>query len=94
VDSLIVNGSLSLDLTEIREHIVQFYTHLYSEQYSCRPKLDGLSFHFIGDEEGSWLEREFEESEVFEVVKTLNGDKASGSDGFSSEFFPDLLGGP
>jgi hypothetical protein len=33
-------------------------------------------FHSIGEKEGSWLEREFEGSEEFEVVKTLNGDKA------------------
>jgi len=69
-DSLIVNGSLSSDSTEIKEYIV--YMQMFSEQYSWRP---GLSFQAIGEEEGSWLERDFEESEVFEVVKNLNGDK-------------------
>jgi hypothetical protein len=44
---------------------------MYLEQYSLRPTLDGLSFHSIGEEEGSCLEREFEESEIFEVVKKL-----------------------
>jgi hypothetical protein len=33
------------------------------------------------------LERDFEESEVCEVVKTLNDDKAWGLDGFSLAFF-------
>ena len=37
-----------------------------------------FSFHSIGEKVSSCLEREFEESEVFEVVKTLNGDKALG----------------
>jgi len=46
-----------------------------------------ISFQAIGEEEGSWLERDFEESEVFEVVKNLNGDKASRHDGFSLGFF-------
>jgi hypothetical protein len=86
VDSLVVNGSLSLDSTEIREHIVQFYIETYSKQYNWRPKLDGLSFNSIGDDEGSWLEREFEESDVYEVVRTLNGDKAPSPDGFSLAF--------
>lgn len=82
-----VNGSLSSNPTEIREYIVQFYTQLYSEQYSWRPKLDGLSFQSIGEEEDSWLKREFEDIEVFEVVKTLNGDKAPSPNGFSLGFF-------
>jgi hypothetical protein len=34
-----------------------------------------------------WLERAFEESEVFEKVKALKGDKASSPDGFSLAFF-------
>lgn len=43
----------------------------------------------------SWLEREFEESDVFEVVQTLSGDKASGPNGFSLGFFffSNMLGG-
>jgi hypothetical protein len=49
--------------------------------------LDGLSFNCIGEDEGSWLEREFEESEVNEVVRNLNGDNAVGPDGFSLDFF-------
>jgi hypothetical protein len=77
IEYLTVNRSLSLDATAIKAHIVQFfYTQLYSEQSSWRPKPDGLSFHSIGADEGSWLEREFEESEVFEVVQVMNGDKA------------------
>jgi hypothetical protein len=34
-----------------------------------------------------WLEGEFEENEVWEVVRDLNGDKAPGPDGFSMAFF-------
>jgi hypothetical protein len=33
-----------------------------------------------------WLERDFEESEVLEVVKELQGDKSPGPDGFSLGF--------
>jgi hypothetical protein len=54
--------------------------------------MNGLSFQAIGEEEGSRLERDFEESEVFEVVKNLNGDKAIGPNGFSLFFFSNLLG--
>ena len=33
-----------------------------------------------------WLERDFEESEVLEVIKELQGDKAPGPDGFTMSF--------
>jgi hypothetical protein len=44
-------------------------------------------FHSIDANESIWLERDFEEQEVWEVVRELNGDKASGLDGFTMAFF-------
>jgi hypothetical protein len=87
MDSLVVNGSMSFDSTVIREHIVQFYNRLYSKQFSWRLKLDGLSLLSFEADERNWLERDFEGSEVLEVVRDLNGDKAPGLDGFSTAFF-------
>ena len=34
-----------------------------------------------------WLERPFEEVEIFEVIKEFNGDKSPGPDGFLMAFF-------
>jgi hypothetical protein len=86
IESLIINGSLSSEATDIKEHIVQFYTQLFTESCSRRPIPDGLSFQSIESEEGLWLERDFEESEVLEVIKELQGDKAPGPDGFTMGF--------
>jgi hypothetical protein len=85
VKSLPVNGSFSTDSTKIRDHIVKFYMQLYSVQYSWRPKMNGLSFQAIGEDEGSWLE-----SEVLLVVKNLNGDKTLGLYGFFSNLLGDV----
>jgi len=49
--------------------------------------VDGLSSSSIDMEKGIWLEREFEEQEVWEVVRNLNGDKAPRPDGFTMAFF-------
>jgi hypothetical protein len=57
------------------------------KQFSWQLTLDDLSFESIGEVEANWLERAFEESEVFEVVKALNSDKALGPDGYSMAFF-------
>ena len=45
------------------------------------------SFNSIDEEEKQWMEREFEEGEVWEVVRNLKGDKAPRPDGFSIGFF-------
>ena len=81
-ESLVVNGNTRFASIAIKEHIVNFYKQLYSEQYIWRTKLDGLSFLSIYVEE-----REFEESEVLEVTRNLNGDKALGLVEFSMAFF-------
>jgi hypothetical protein len=44
MEFLIVNGFLSSDATNIKAHIVQFYTYLFTESYSWRPIHDDLSF--------------------------------------------------
>lgn len=64
MDSLVINGSISSNSTEIKEHIVKFYNQLYSEHFSWRPKVDGLSFLSIAAKESKLLERDFEEQEV------------------------------
>jgi hypothetical protein len=87
IDKLLFNGTFSLDHTGIREHSVQFYDSLFTERFSWQPRLDGLSFDSIGEDEAIWLERAFEDDEVFEVVKALNSGKASGPDSFTMAFF-------
>jgi hypothetical protein len=87
VNSLKINGKISKNPAEIQEHIVQFYNILYFENCSWRPKVDGLSFLSIDEDESIWLERDFEEKEVWDVIRELNGDKAPGPDGFTMAFF-------
>jgi hypothetical protein len=89
IESLSVNGSVSSDQPVIRDHIVQFYETLFSEQYNWRPRMDDLAFNSLDAEETSRLELPFEEREVLEVVKGMNRDKALGPNGFSMAFFQD-----
>jgi len=60
---------------------------MYFENCSWRSRVDGLSFLSIDANESIWLEREFEEEEVRDVIRNLNGDKAPGPDGFTMAFF-------
>jgi len=92
VGALRINGALSTDPVEIKDHIVNYYDTLYTEQSSWRPRVDGISFSSIDADECLWLERAFEEQEVWEVVRDMNGDKAPGPDGFSMAFFQKCWG--
>ena len=49
--------------------------------------LDDVEFSSILMENAIWLDRPFEEEEVFGVINDFNGDKAPGLDGFSIVFF-------
>jgi hypothetical protein len=87
VDSLIINGIISKNPVEIKEHLVHFYKNLYLENCSWRHRMEGLSFLSIDADESIWLERAFEEKEVWDVIRDLNGDKAPGLDRFTAAFF-------
>ena len=59
---------------------------LYSENEVHRPILDDVQFGRISEEDALWLDRPFEEDEVFGVVSGFNGDKSPAPDGFSMGF--------
>ena len=82
-----VEGELTSDPNSIAACISHFYKQLYSENEGQRPVLDGVDFSMISEEEAAWLERPFEEEEVYGVIQGCNGDKSPGPDGFSMAFF-------
>ena len=49
--------------------------------------MEGLEFDRIGDMERVWLERKFEREEILQVVRDMEGDKASGPNGFTMAFY-------
>jgi len=71
----------------IENCITQIFMNLYSEQQVIRPFPDVLEFPMISGDNAVWLERPFEEVEVFEVIQNFNGDKSLGPDGFPMAFF-------
>ena len=87
IDRLMVDGELTSDPTVIANCISQFYKQLYFEDMAHRPVLDDVDFSSISVEDASWLDRPFEEEEVFEVINDFNGEKAPSPDGFSMAFF-------
>ena len=54
--------------------------------------MDGFEFSTLGEEDREWLERVFEEDEVFSVLKSMNGDETPGPDGLTIAFFQKCWG--
>jgi hypothetical protein len=86
IDSLLIDGSLSSNPVDIREHAANFYESLFTEGMSWRPRLDDLEFDSLSASEASSLEAPFLEREVKDVFG-MDGNKALGPDGFSLAFF-------
>ena len=77
---------LSSNPEDITECISRFYWQLYSENVAYRPVLDDVEFSRILEEEAIWIERPFDEDEVFRVINGFNGDKTPSPDGYSMAF--------
>ena len=82
-----VKGELTSNPSTIVACISLFYKQLYSENEEQRPLLDEVEFYRIFGEDVAWLDRPFEEEEVYGVIKDYDGDKSPGPDGFSMAFF-------
>ena len=82
VDGILYEGEL-----DVRSQIVLFYQGLYKKTEVGRPTMDGLNFACIEEDERLSLEEEFTKEEVIQVLREMEGDKASGLDGFTTAFF-------
>ena len=87
IRQIAIDGELSSTQDDIKAHICSFYQNLYTEEFHCRPMLDGLNFHALQGEDASWLERPFEEDEITLVVRNMNGDKSPSPNDFPMSFF-------
>ena len=87
IDRLMVDGEFSSDSEAITGCISHFYRQLYAETMAHGPLLDDVEFSCISEEDALWLDRSFDEEEVFGVISDFKGDKAPTPDGFSMAFF-------
>ena len=61
------------DDQDIRDQAVYFYDSLYQENEAWIPKLDGLLFDAIRDEDREILERKFEKEEILQALHSSQG---------------------
>ena len=86
IDKLKVDGVMSFDQGSIVECITHYYRRFYSKNEVHHPVLDDVQFGRISKEDALWLDRPFEEDEVFGVVSGFDGEKSPAPNGFSMAF--------
>ncbi|KAG6695250.1 hypothetical protein I3842_09G087800 [Carya illinoinensis] len=89
IELLKADNSVLSSPDEIHEHAVQFYSSLLTETVDWRPKLDGLFFDSLDSVSANWIERPFEEDEMYQVVCGMRRDKTPGHDGYTMAFCQD-----
>jgi hypothetical protein len=71
---------------EIRMATVDYFTHHFASENWVRPKLDGIVFPCLVDEDNRGLVQPFGMEEFEQVVMDSDGNKSPGPDGFNFAF--------
>ncbi|RVX06495.1 hypothetical protein CK203_023651 [Vitis vinifera] len=82
-----INGEWLLEEQEIREGIANAFHNMLSEDMGWKADIGRLLFDQISQQEAENLERFFTEDEIHAALMEMNGDKASGPDGFTMAFW-------
>ncbi|GKV36997.1 hypothetical protein SLEP1_g45073 [Rubroshorea leprosula] len=70
----------------VKKLVVKYLRELFQGESWSRPKPDGVTFTQITKEQQEWLERLFSVEEIEEGLKSCEGNKALGPDGFNFNF--------
>lgn len=76
--------------TEVRKAVVDYFKVQVAEDSWERPTLDGVEFARLSSEENRDLTAPFSLLEIEEVIKTSDGSKSPGPDGFNFAFFKEF----
>ncbi|RVW42681.1 LINE-1 reverse transcriptase-like [Vitis vinifera] len=87
LDRIKINGVWMTEGQEVREGIVNAFQHLLSEEPGWRADIEGLYLNRLNSCEAGVLELPFTEEEIHSALMEMNGDKASGPDGFTVAFW-------
>ncbi|GLT33516.1 hypothetical protein SLA2020_080980 [Shorea laevis] len=74
------------ELDVVKEEAVKYFSKLFRGEKWRRPVLEGIQFRKISEVQREWLERPFIVEEIEEGLRSCDGSKAPGSDGFNFNF--------
>ncbi|KAK7410878.1 hypothetical protein VNO78_02073 [Psophocarpus tetragonolobus] len=80
----------------IRDHVFHHFKTCSKDEDPMRPKLDGVTFTQLTDQQRVTLEEPFSAEEIKEAVWACDGGKSPGPDGFGFQFYKscwEIIGG-
>ncbi|GKV53163.1 hypothetical protein SLEP1_g59701 [Rubroshorea leprosula] len=86
INSIQINGEQHTGVMEIKEKVAEYFQDLFIEEKWQRPKLDGISFNQISQDDNEILIAKFSEEEIKEAIWNCDSSKAPGPDGFNFRF--------
>lgn len=87
INSLVVYGQLVMDPTAIKLAIIDHFKSFFAKEDKSRPTLRCSNLPKLSRAEATELEVPFSEEEIWEVIKSCDGNRAPGPDGFNLAFF-------
>ncbi|RVX06274.1 hypothetical protein CK203_027523 [Vitis vinifera] len=92
LDRIKIDGVCLSEEQEVREGIANAYQQMLSEDSGWQVDIGRLRLDQISHQEAENLEAPFSEAELHSTLMEMNGDKASGSDGFIVAFWKSCWG--
>ncbi|GKV15232.1 hypothetical protein SLEP1_g26031 [Rubroshorea leprosula] len=77
------DGSWVEEPNIVKQEVREYFRKIFQDEQWDKPKLDGLQFKQLTEEDRIWLERAVSAEEVKQAVWECGGDKSPGPDGFS-----------
>nr|KYP72703.1 Transposon TX1 uncharacterized [Cajanus cajan] len=90
LNGLVLNNLWVEEPMIIKEHIKSFFQERFSEEHGMRPRLDGVCFQQLNQEQRQKLSRRFDEDEIRAAVWDCDSDKCPGPDGINFKFIKDF----
>ncbi|GKV46066.1 hypothetical protein SLEP1_g53078 [Rubroshorea leprosula] len=86
ITSLMCDGGWVVEPTQVKKEAMNYFSKLFQEDKRSRPKPYGVNFKQISIEGNQWLERPFSTEEIEEALRSCEGSKAPGPDGYNFTF--------
>ncbi|GKV34792.1 hypothetical protein SLEP1_g43134 [Rubroshorea leprosula] len=86
INGFVCDGKWVEEPVEVKREVVRYFGKRFDGESWRRPKPVGINFKQISEEMKTGLERPFSEEEIEEGLKSCEGAKAPGPDGFNFNF--------
>ncbi|GLT51155.1 hypothetical protein SLA2020_245850 [Shorea laevis] len=80
------NGAWTDDPDMVKDEIARYFRRVFQGETWNRPKPGNIKFQQISEEKKEWLERPFSVEEIEEGLRSCDGSKAPGPDGYNFNF--------